>query len=93
MAIRTAEIYWTKNGDFYTFYVVFHEFFAVLTTFWRIFAKKMSFWHSCGAVGVPAEASTVVAGFPSAVDAVMFLLSQLLWPPSMLLPASLFLLG
>jgi hypothetical protein len=37
----------------------------------------MSFWHSCGVVGVPAEASTVVAGLPSAVEAVMFLLSQL----------------
>ncbi len=72
------------------FYVIFHEFFAILMTCWRISSKKMSFWHSCGAVGVPAEASTVAAGLPSAVDAVMFLLSQLLWPPSMLLLASLF---
>jgi hypothetical protein len=35
----------------------------------------------------------VVAGLPSAVDVVMFLLSQLRWPPSMLLPATLFLQG
>ncbi len=41
----------------------------------------MSCWRSCCAVGIPVDASTVVAGLPSAADAVMFLLSQLLWPP------------
>jgi hypothetical protein len=51
----------------------------------------MSCWISYCAVGVPADANTVVSGLPSAVDAVMFLLSQLLWTPSKLLPASLFL--
>jgi hypothetical protein len=55
--------------------------------------KLMSCWRSYCAVSVPALASTVFAGLPSAVDAVMFLLSQMLWPPSMLLPASLFLQG
>jgi hypothetical protein len=80
-------------GIFFTFYVFFHEFFAVLTTFWRISAQKKSCWRSFSAVGVPADASAVVAGLPSAVDAVMFLLSQMLWPPTMLLPASLFLQG
>jgi hypothetical protein len=53
----------------------------------------MSYGRSYCAVGVPADASSVVAGLPSAVDPVMFLLSQMLWPPSMLLPASLFLQG
>jgi hypothetical protein len=38
----------------------------------------MSYRRSYCAVGVPADASTVVAGLPSAVDAVMFPLSQLL---------------
>jgi hypothetical protein len=51
----------------------------------------MNCWRSDCAVGVLANANTVVAGLPSAVEAVMFLMSQLLWPPSMLLPASLFL--
>ena len=79
---------------FYIFYVFFQEFFAVLTTFWRISAKKISCWRSCCAAGVPADASTVVAGLSSANDSVMSLLSQLLWPPpSMLLPAALFLQG
>ncbi len=55
--------------------------------------KLMSYWRSYCAVGVPADASTVVGGLPFAVDDVMFLLSQLLWPPSMLFPASLFLQG
>jgi hypothetical protein len=53
----------------------------------------MSYRRSYCAVGVPADASTVVEGLPSAGDAVMFLLSQLLWPPCMLLPAFLFLQG
>jgi hypothetical protein len=48
----------------------------------------MSCWRSYCAAGVPADASTVFAGLPSAVDAVM---SQLLWPPSMLLLAVLLL--
>ncbi len=39
----------------------------------------MSCWHSYCAVGVPADANTVVAGLPSVVDAVMYLLSQLLF--------------
>ncbi len=39
MAIGIAVIYRTKNGDFYSFYVFFHEFFADLVTFWRISAK------------------------------------------------------
>jgi hypothetical protein len=59
MAIGTAEIYRTKNAEFF-----FHEFFAVLTTFWRISAKLMSCWRSYCAVGVPADANTVVAGLP-----------------------------
>ena len=78
---------------FYIFYVFFQEFFAVLTTFWRISTKKISCWRLCCAAGVPADASTVVAGLSSANDSVMSLLSQLLWPPSMLLPAALFLQG
>jgi hypothetical protein len=93
MAIGLLKYIKQKVGIFYTFYVVFHEFFAVLTTFWRISTKKMSSWRSCCADGFPADASTVVASLPSAVEAVMLLLSQLLWPPSMLLPASQFLQG
>ncbi len=81
-------------GIFYTFYVFFHKFFSLLTTFLGEFARKqMSCWRSSCAVGVRADASTVVAGLPSAVDAVMFPLSQLVWPPSVLLPASLVLQG
>jgi hypothetical protein len=41
----------------------------------------MSYWRSYYAVGVPAYASNVVVGLPSADDAVMFLLSQLMWCP------------
>ncbi len=47
----------------------------------------MSCWRLYCSVGVAAVANTVVAGLPSAVDAVMYLLSQLLWPPFMLLIA------
>ncbi len=43
-------------------------------------AASAAQWHSYCADGVPADANTVVAGLPSPVDAVMFLLSQLLWP-------------
>ncbi len=45
--------------------------YSVLTTFRRIFAKLMSCLRSYCAVGVPADANTVVAGLPYAVDAVM----------------------
>ena len=41
----------------------------------------MRCWRSYCAVGVPADDNTVVAGLPSAVDAVMYLLSQLLLAP------------
>jgi hypothetical protein len=79
-----------KIQNFYSFYVFFHE----CSPFWRLFGefprKLMSCWRSYCAVGVPADATIVVAALPSAVDIVLFLLSQLLWPPSMLLPASLF---
>ncbi len=78
---------------FYTFYVFFENFLP----FWRLFGefpqKLMSCWRLYCAVGVAAVANTVVAGLPSAVDAVMYLLSQRLWLPFMLLPASLFLQG
>ncbi len=68
-------------------------FFTNFWLFGEFLQKLMSCWRSYCAVGVPADANNVVAGLPSAVDAVMFILSQLLWPPSMLLPSSLFLQG
>jgi hypothetical protein len=71
----------------------FYSFYAVLMTFCQISAKTNELSAFIFAVGVHADASTVVAGLLSAVDAVMFLLSQLLWPPSMLLLALLFLQG
>jgi hypothetical protein len=73
MTIGTVENYRTKNVDFLHFLRLFSGIFAVLTTFWRISAKKTSFWRSCCAAGVPAYASTVVAGLSSAVDSVMSL--------------------
>jgi hypothetical protein len=65
-------------GIFYSFYVFFHEFFADLVTFWQISAKLMGCCHSYCAVYVPVYVNAVVQGLPSASDAVMFLLSQLL---------------
>jgi hypothetical protein len=43
MAIRTAEIYRSKIGDFYTFYVVFHEIFGRSDDFLANFCKKRVF--------------------------------------------------
>jgi hypothetical protein len=46
-------------GNFYSFYIFLHEFFAVLTTFWRISAKThellasiLCCWRPYCAVGV-----------------------------------------
>jgi hypothetical protein len=39
MAIGITYIYRTKNREFTLLYVFLHEFFAALTTFWRISAK------------------------------------------------------
>jgi hypothetical protein len=81
MAIGTAEIYRTKNVDFFiTFYVVFTHF----SPFWRLFGK---FPRKKWVVGIHvvqlASLPYCCTGLPSAVGTVMLILSQLLWPPSM----------
>ncbi len=41
-------------------YVFLHKFVAVLTIFWQVPRKLMSCWRPYCAVGVPADASTVL---------------------------------
>jgi hypothetical protein len=70
-------------GNSYPFYLFLKEFFAIhLTTFWRISAKThelsasiLCCWRPC--CWRLLSGILAVAGLPSAVDAVMFLLSLL----------------
>jgi hypothetical protein len=90
-------------GKFYSCYVFLHEFFAVLTTFWRIYAKSHEllasilccwclgslyyFWHPC-CCGSPF--CCWLCNVPIVSAAVG--LRPCYWPPSMLL-ASLHAVG
>ncbi len=47
-------------GNFYSFLRLSSQIFAVLKTFWQVFAKHMSCLRPYCVVGFPADAITVV---------------------------------